>query len=344
MGVCCEPNMVFIVCNQFPLIGTRYTDVFNGTDVIGEVLPKYKAAWAKKGLTGDNGLFRAFYAPGQDNVVNAREISHSGWISAFLVWDQELTKRNWPLVTSGFLHEVDGRINIRPSPVANAIRDIVKNEDADPKDPTVVSRAQKQAVGKPVTARKYLGPQFGHVAQGMSEIRGSPDLEALLLHADTYLGPTWTNGGLHYSRRSYDQKDFWDDDGNYTYGEPHTGNACIGYARLNVKGGQRKMWECPWTREQVEKTPYVDGIDLGTGVDCLSGRWDEEKSAMFVALRTWHTKDVDVTAVVRNLPPGKYGVYVDGELKNVTETTHGKPFGVHLIVGGQDVELVLLQA
>ncbi|TKA43442.1 hypothetical protein B0A55_13379, partial [Friedmanniomyces simplex] len=54
MGVCCEPNMVFIVCNQFPLIATRYTDVFNGTNMIDDVLPKYKAAWDKRGMMAEN--------------------------------------------------------------------------------------------------------------------------------------------------------------------------------------------------------------------------------------------------------------------------------------------------
>ena len=58
----------------------RYNDVINNTDVIGEVLPKYKAAWAaKKGLVGDNGLFRRWYAPNQDKVLESDEIAHTAW-------------------------------------------------------------------------------------------------------------------------------------------------------------------------------------------------------------------------------------------------------------------------
>lgn len=101
MGVCCEPNMVFIICNQFPvsspvsgnnmlnnvpnmltmlkLIAMRYNDVTNGTHVIDEVLPKYKAAWAEKGMLSSHGLFRRNYAVRQDKVLDTDEISHSAW-------------------------------------------------------------------------------------------------------------------------------------------------------------------------------------------------------------------------------------------------------------------------
>lgn len=57
----------------------RYNDVFNNTNVIDEVLPKYKAAWAKRGMVAENGLFRQHYAPKRDTVFNNDEISHSGW-------------------------------------------------------------------------------------------------------------------------------------------------------------------------------------------------------------------------------------------------------------------------
>ncbi|KAK1807457.1 hypothetical protein LTR12_018196 [Friedmanniomyces endolithicus] len=73
MGACCEPNMVFI------LIAMRYNDVFNNTDVIAEVLPKYRAAWAKRGMIAENGLFRQHYAPKRDVVINNTEVGHSFW-------------------------------------------------------------------------------------------------------------------------------------------------------------------------------------------------------------------------------------------------------------------------
>ena len=252
-------------------------------------------------------------------------------------------ENTWPSLAKGFLHETDdGRINIRPSTLANAIREVVERDGGDADSPAVISEAEKMAEGKPKFARKYLGPVFGHVAQGMSEVVGSPDLDALLLHADKHLEPRWVNGGLHYARRS--TSEYWDAEGNYTYGEPHTGNACIGYARLNVEGGQEKMWKHPWTREEVEQRPWIDGIGFEMDVDCLCGRWNGEKQAMMVALKTWNGKEVEVTAVARNMPAGTYGIYINGKRVGVAETPDGAPVAVDLVVGGAGVELVLLRA
>ena len=61
------------------MIATRYNDVINGTNVIDDVLSKYKAAWDKKGMVSENGLFRAWYSPKRDNVIVAEEISHTAW-------------------------------------------------------------------------------------------------------------------------------------------------------------------------------------------------------------------------------------------------------------------------
>ena len=178
-------------------------------------------------------------------------------------------------------------------------------------------------------------------AQGISEVAGSPDLDALLRHADAFLRPSWAKGGLYYAR--CDQ--YWDNEGNYTYGEPYSGNAAIGYARLNVRGGQKEMWEHPWTRDQVAKTPWVDGLGLEMEVDCLRGRWDDERNSMIVTLRTWNGSEMEVTPIVRNLPVGTYGVYVDGELKNVAEVTSTSDrIDVELLVAGEDVDLVVLRA
>lgn len=69
--------------------------------------------------------------------------------------------------------------------------------------------------------------------------------------------------------------------------EAFTGNGGIAYARLNVLDGQRKMWERPWTKEEVEGTPWVDGVALESGVDLLRGVWDEEKSMMVMTVRSW---------------------------------------------------------
>lgn len=175
----------------------------------------------------------------------------------------------------------------------------------------------------------------------MSEIAGPEDLNALLRHADGFMQPTWREGGLYYARCDRG----WDDEGNYTYVEPYTGNAAIGYARLNVQGGQKRMWDEPWTGEEIGKRPWVDGVGLEMGVDVLRGRWDEVKRVLLTTFRTWDARVVRLRLVVRNLAPGLYGVYVDGTLRDLRDVAvRGDEVVAELEVGGKEIDLVVLQA
>ncbi|MFJ3802528.1 hypothetical protein ACIPSJ_40415 [Streptomyces sp. NPDC090088] len=47
LGVACEPNCVFIVCNQFPLLGFRFEGLRPGTNRAREAADSYRAAWAR---------------------------------------------------------------------------------------------------------------------------------------------------------------------------------------------------------------------------------------------------------------------------------------------------------
>jgi hypothetical protein len=170
---------------------------------------------------------------------------------------------------------MDGRINVHSPAVAIATGGVVANEGRRHDAPAVIARAREMTANVKPSKKAYLSPTFGYIVQWLSEVAGPPDLDALLLHADTYLNPSWSKGGLSYAR-CYN---CWDKDGNYTYVDPYTGNAAIGYARLNVKDGQKKMWDRPWTREDSENRPWIDGVGLEQGVDCLRGRWDEEQQA-----------------------------------------------------------------
>ncbi|KAM6535540.1 hypothetical protein FALCPG4_005095 [Fusarium falciforme] len=66
-----------------------------------------------------------------------------------------------------------------------------------------------------------------------------------------------------------------------------TGNSAIPYARLNVFQGQRKMYENPWTDNHFSTYPFIDNIDLSSGVDFLRGNWDKNLAAMAVTMRSY---------------------------------------------------------
>jgi hypothetical protein len=259
---------------------------------------------------------------------------------AFMPWNYSQVQSMYPSTGVGFLEQIGDRTNLRPPVLANAIKKIIATEGGLPDSPSVLERARTSTKNEQPSKKPYLSPAFGHVAQWLSEVATPTDLGALLRHADTYLNPSWSKGGLYYARCDSG----WDKNGNYTYVEPYTGNSAIGYARLNVKDGQKKMWDSPWTAADVENRPWIDGVQLEQNVDCLRGRWDEEEQAMVATFRTWNGERVTITPVARKLPFGTYGVYVNGELERVAVIKSGsEDFGLNLIVGAEEVDLVLLR-
>ncbi|KAJ7492018.1 hypothetical protein FB451DRAFT_1216683 [Mycena latifolia] len=342
IGVCCEPNSVFVVCNQFPIIAVRYNDVRNGTNVVGGVLEKYTAAWkSKKGFHHGDGLFVDSYRVKQDDMIPAGGVGFTAWACAFMnAWNSEEVHALYPTQALGFLSRVpeDGRINLNGPVIGRAIRALVKEEGADPDAPATLEKARAKA--GPPRKGGIAKPEFGYVAQWVSEVADDATVDGLLRHADTFLNPTWERGGL-FSPRCDENTDAA---GNWTRMDPFSGNAAIGYARLNVRDGQRKMWAAPWDREHFARSPYVDGVDLASGVDFLRGAWDAERGAMVVTVRTWDGSSKPITPVFRNLPLGTYGVFVNGELVEVRSLASADDtVEVPLVVGREDLDVVLLQ-
>lgn len=120
----------------------------------------------------------------------------------------------------------------------------------------------------------YTQPTYGYVVEWLSELGKTTELNALLDYADKRLNPTWEKGGLYYPRN--DEK--VDEDVNRTHMCPFTGNAAVGYARLNVEDGQKKMWDRHWTKEDEAKRPYVEDFDFSQGVDCFKRRMGRRDS------------------------------------------------------------------
>jgi len=61
------------------LLAMRYNDIRNGTKIVDDVLEKYKAAWAEKGLINENGIFPEFYMIKQDHLMQTKEIGFTAW-------------------------------------------------------------------------------------------------------------------------------------------------------------------------------------------------------------------------------------------------------------------------
>ncbi|KAL7924357.1 hypothetical protein ACQKWADRAFT_319456 [Trichoderma austrokoningii] len=306
IGVCCEPNLVFVVCNQFPIIAMRYNDARDGTDVSERVLEKYKAAWDEKGMVDSSGLYVDWYFLRQDRTLAPSNVGWTAWANAYMnTWNSEKVKSLYDSQSYGFITNIDGEVQLHEEKIALEYRKLVDTENAD---------------------RNDAAPTFGY----------KEELDGLLKYADKHLQPTWENGGLFYPRN--DERT--NEAGEWTHMDPFSGNAAIGYARLNVADGQKTMWDNPRTRGHAVTQPWIDGIELDQGIDCLRGVWDREESALVLTMKTWDGRTVTETPVATNLPAGEWAVFVDGELVQFGTLEGGCDLRAEVRVGGEEVDVV----
>ncbi|GAB1215296.1 hypothetical protein ATERTT37_004482 [Aspergillus terreus] len=270
------------------IIAMRYNDVRDGTDIVSDVLEKYKAAWDAK----------------------------------------------------GFLTKIHNEIRLRPLPVANAFRHLVTDRSFPADSEETLTTAIEISKTLPPSRIPFETPTFGCVAQWLSELGKKDELDGLLSQADRDLNPTWENGGLFYPRN--DEQDPATE-AKWTHMDPFSGNAGIGYARLNVPDGQRIMWANPWTKEDLAKKPWIDGVALGSGVDCLRGVWDEKAKTLVLTVRTWDGRLVGLRPTARNLIQGKWAVYVNGDLREIAEAGDGGEMEVQVQVAGEELDVVFVK-
>lgn len=201
-------------------------------------------------------------------------------------WNPSVAQRTFKDQKIGYLFSMsENRINLNSTAVANTIRRLFQDEGVDPNSQKTLQKARDIVARMPPTPEviPYATPLFGYVLLWTSEVGDDSSLLGLLNHADEYLNPTWANGGLYYPSNN---KRF-DPDGNWVQMDTFTGNSAFAYARLNVPNGQRKMWLDAWTPNQLSSLPYLEGLDLASGVDFLRVIWDEKLQAIIITMRSW---------------------------------------------------------
>jgi hypothetical protein len=237
LGVPCEPNCIFQICNQPALLGFRLHDLRHGGTRAQEVTTAYEAAWRQFGRIGDNGHYHVMLAA--DTKMVRPNAGRAPWVDAWTgalmnMWNRDFVHAHYPrqvaeLVTKG----PDGTLSVIPPARPEVMGERIVSDDCD----------------------------FGWVAAWVSEMGDAATLQGLLSHADRFMRPTWLGGGLHYPRNDEAQ----DSLGNRTLVEPHTGNVLLGYARLNVPDG---LWHLyneklePGFFTQPALTRVDAGVDL----------------------------------------------------------------------------------
>ncbi len=236
LGVACEPNCIFQICNQPAILGFRLHDLIHGGDRAQEVTDAYEAAWKDFGRTSPDGHFVVMMS-GDTHEVRPNRLK-SPWVDAWTgalmnMWNRDFVHAAYPaqvedLVTA----RDDGTVSLRIPERPPVMGERIVSDDCD----------------------------FGWAAAWMSELGDRSRLEGLLAHADRYMHPHWVDGGLYYPRNDQPQDDY----GNRTLVEPHTGNVLLAYARLNVPDGLWRLYNDPLD-DSFHRWPAL--VEVGQDVD-----------------------------------------------------------------------------
>lgn len=251
LGIACEPNCVFQICNQPAIIGFRMNDIATGSNIAEDVVAGYQQAWADFGRLDADGHYNMVLH--EDSKALTPNFEGKPWIDAWCgalmnSWNRDFVRENYPrqikdLVIPG----PDGTLSVPTFAPAVVMG---QNADSDSND-------------------------FGWVAVWASEMGDTATLDGLLSYADRFLNPTWNDGALYYPRN--DQPT--DSEGNNTQVEPMTGNVLLAYARLNVPDGLWSLYNEPWDASH-HREPLV--VEVSDDVDITRADFDRATKTLTV--------------------------------------------------------------
>ena len=249
LGVPCEPNCIFQICNQPAILGFRLHDLRHGGTRAEEVVQAYEAAWRQFGRVGENGHYHVMLAA--DTKAVRPNLGRSPWVDAWCgalmnMWNRDFVRANYPRQIEDLLHQgPDGTLSVRPPNRPEVMGQRIVSDDCD----------------------------FGWAAAWTSEMGDATRLQGLLAHADRFMQPSWHRGGLYYPRNDELEDGF----GNRTLVEPHTGNVLLAYARLNVPDG---LWQLYNNKLEPEFFTWPALTEVGVDVD-LHSAWFQDEALRF---------------------------------------------------------------
>lgn len=248
LGIACEPNCVFPICNQPAILGFRMHDVLTGNSRAEEVTRGYQQAWADfGGPLADNGhVYLYAQEDSHRPIPNAVPLPWGdAWYGTLAnTWNHEFVREHWERVRD--VHLARGADGLM---ACHTPSELFPNDSCD----------------------------FGWLATWASEMGDREALDGLLNHAERYMRPTIHDGGRFFARHDA----VTDDDGNYTRTEALTGNALLAYATLNVPDGLRSIYEQPWPEGHFENPNLSEVADT---VGVAAARYDDERRVLAFTL------------------------------------------------------------
>ncbi len=284
LGVACEPNCVFQICNQPAILGFRMHDLVYGGTMADEVTHSYEQAWKDFGRIGENGHYHIMMA--QDTRAVRENVGKSPWVDAWAgallnMWKRDFVHDHYPRQIRDLLKPGrDGALSINTTPRPPVMGQTMVNDDCD----------------------------FGWVTAWVSEMGDAETLRGLLTHADRYMAPRWRDGGLYYPRNDSME----DAGGNRTLMEPMSGNVLLGYARLNVPDGLWHFYNEPWDDTHFA-APAL--LRVAPDVDVSKAVFDPLANRLEFSLQQIESSASDGTVLLGNISSrGPWELRCDGDM------------------------------
>lgn len=237
MGCECEPNGVFVYCNQFALMGLKLYDHIFGTNRSAQLFKQFKAAWAKKSSlfkpAGSGGQLPVFYAVRQDEVIteggedNKEAASVVSWGPMLHIWEPEYVEGLYPQVVKEVRVKTSAGYGVSLEQFHRTHLQYQEKPSTDLVDPMMLG--------------VHTHGMLGLLAAEMGD---QETTKGLLEHADAKMNPVWKDGGLYYPR--------CDDLDTESYVTCVTGNALIGATRLVPKNGLSDLFNNSWTDYELQ--------------------------------------------------------------------------------------------
>jgi hypothetical protein len=274
LGVACEPNCIYQICNQPAILGFRMHDLVNGGSLAKEVTEGYERAWADFGRLDDGGHYNMMMF--EDSRALTPNRGSWPWVDAWCgalmnMWNRDFVRANYPRQLAELLDRAEGGAG----PATISVR---------PGEPFLLA-------GNPVIGDAC---DHGWVAAWVSEMGDEDALRGLLEHADRYMRPTWRDGGLYYPRN--DQR--VDVAGHRTEVEPMAGNVLLPYARLNVPDGMWKLYNQPWSAGHFAEPALSE---VAADVDVSTAYFDRDRRELVFTVRRRDDRPADGTVRLANL-------------------------------------------
>jgi hypothetical protein len=312
LGIACEPNCVFQICNQPAILGFRMHDLVYGGSVADEVVRGYEQAWKEFGRIGENGHYHIMMS--QDTRAVRQNVGKAPWVDAWCgalmnMWNREFVHEHYPRQIKALIKGgEEGALSINVGQRPLLMGQTIVTDDCD----------------------------FGWVAAWASEMGDGETLRGLLTHAERYMAPRWTEGGLYYPRN--DQPE--DARGHRTLMEPMSGNVLLGYARLNIPDGLWHLYNEPWSKTHFEE-PAI--IDVAGDIDVSRAVFEGEDSRLnfSVVRRTDGCGDGHVL-IGNALSRGPWSLTSNGHLVGRGSGQQVQLAGaVQITIKGEEIELQL---